>query len=49
MNKLPTLLKALDKDGSGAISREEYRAALYLWDFTAGALFSDAVRFESVM
>ena len=43
------LLDALDRDGSGAISREEYRAALDLWDFTAGALFSDVVRLTSLI
>ena len=32
------LLDALDTDGSGGISRAEYRAALDLWDFTAGAI-----------
>ena len=44
-----SLFDALDADGSGAMSREEYHAALDLWDFTAGALFSDVTRFISVM
>ena len=43
------MFDAIDADGSGALSREEYRAALDLWDFTAGALFSDVTRFTSVM
>ena len=43
------LLNALDNDRSGSISREEYRAALDLWDFTAGALFSDVVGFAALM
>ena len=42
-----SLFDAIDADGSGAMSREEYRAALDLWDFTAGALFSDVTRFIS--
>ena len=44
-----SLFDAIAADGSGAMSREEYRAALDLWDFTAGALFSDVTRFISVM
>ena len=44
-----SLFDALDADGSGAMSREEYRAALDLWDFTAGARFSDVTRFTLVM